>query len=75
MPQEKRTLKLDENLRNKNAALKAENLKLQRRIIIMEAQMISAQNKIVALRERFTPAQLTDDELQDAIRQEKTGKH
>lgn len=72
MPKEKATKTLAEiqNLRNKNVALQAENLKLQRRIVTLEAQMISARNKIVALRERIPAAQLTDDELKEAIRQE-----
>ncbi len=77
MPKEKPAKERNgiQNLRNVNAALREENLKLERRIVALEAQMISARNKIVALHERIPPSKLTDDELKEKIRQEEAGSH
>ncbi len=61
-----------QKLRLENAALKQENLKLQRRIVTLEAQMTSARHKIIALQERVPVSKLTDEELEERIHHEKT---
>jgi len=53
-----------QNLRVENAALRDENLKLQRRIVKIETTLTSAKDKIRAVQELVAISEFTDAELE-----------
>ena len=56
-----------QKLRVENAALNQENLKLERRIVRLEAALTSAKHRIRALQERIPIPELTDRELEAVL--------